>query len=55
MLLGLATLLGVAWIVGFRVLHVASPAIHVVYVLAVAAAIAHIALHSPHRPRAARV
>jgi len=47
MLLALATLFGVAWILGFHVFQVASPAIHILYVLAVAAAIAHIARNSP--------
>jgi hypothetical protein len=41
MLLLLAVILGVAWILGFGVYHVASAAIHVLLVLAVIAVILH--------------
>lgn len=41
MLLILAVLLGIAWLLGFTVFHVASAAIHVLIVLAVIAAIVH--------------
>jgi hypothetical protein len=42
MLLALAILLGLAWILGFGVFHVASAAIHVLVVLAIIAVIVHI-------------
>jgi hypothetical protein len=42
MLLALAILLGLAWILGFGVFHVASAAIHVLVVLAIVAVIVHI-------------
>ena len=41
MLLILAVLLGIAWLLGFTVFHVASGAIHLLIVLAVVAAIVH--------------
>jgi hypothetical protein len=41
MLLILAVLLGIAWLLGFTVFHVASGAIHLLIVLAVIAAIVH--------------
>ncbi|MEO6773870.1 MAG: lmo0937 family membrane protein [Kofleriaceae bacterium] len=41
MLLILAILLGVAWILGFAVFHVASAAIHILLILAVVGVIAH--------------
>jgi len=41
MLLALAILLGLAWILGFGVFHVASAAIHVLVVLAIIAVIVH--------------
>jgi hypothetical protein len=41
MLLALAILLGLAWILGFGVFHVASAAIHVLVVLAIVAVIVH--------------
>jgi hypothetical protein len=42
MLLALAILLGLAWILGFGVFHVASAAIHVLVVLAIIAVVVHI-------------
>ena len=42
MLLALAILLGLAWILGFGVFHVASAAIHVLVVLAIIAVVGHI-------------
>jgi hypothetical protein len=42
MLLALAILLGLAWILGFGVFHVASAAIHVLVVLAIIAVIVHL-------------
>jgi hypothetical protein len=42
MLLALAILLGLAWILGFGVFHVASAAIHVLVVLAIIAVIVHV-------------
>jgi len=41
MLLILAAILGIAWLLGFTVFHVASGAIHLLIVLAVIAAIVH--------------
>jgi len=41
MLLILAVILGIAWLLGFTVFHVASGAIHLLIVLAVIAAIVH--------------
>jgi len=37
----LAVILGIAWVLGFTVFHVASAAIHVLIVLAIASAIFH--------------
>ena len=42
MLLALAVILGIAWILGFGVFHVASAAIHVLVILAVVSLIAHL-------------
>ena len=42
MLLALAILLGLAWILGFGVFHVASAAIHILVVLAIIAVVVHI-------------
>lgn len=42
MLLALAILLGLAWILGFGVFHVASAAIHVLIVLAIIAVVVHL-------------
>lgn len=41
MLLILAVILGIAWLLGFTVFHVASAAIHILIVLAIIAAIVH--------------
>ena len=41
MLLALAIILGIAWLMGFTVFHVASAAIHLLIVLAIIAAIVH--------------
>ena len=41
MLLALAILLGIAWLLGFTVFHVASGAIHLLILLAVIVAIVH--------------
>lgn len=41
MLLILAVILGIAWLLGFTVFHVASGAIHLLIVLAVIAVIVH--------------
>lgn len=41
MLLILALVLGIAWVLGFTVFHVASTAIHILLVLAVVGLIAH--------------
>lgn len=41
MLLALAVILALAWILGLGVFHVASAAIHILIVVAIAAAIAH--------------
>jgi hypothetical protein len=41
MLLILAVILGIAWLLGFTVFHVASGAIHLLIILAVIAAIVH--------------
>jgi hypothetical protein len=42
MLLALAILLGLAWILGFGVFHVAGAAIHVLVVLAIVSVLVHI-------------
>lgn len=42
MLLILALILGIAWVLGFTVFHVASAAIHVLLILAVVGVIAHL-------------
>lgn len=41
MLLALATVLLVAWLLGFTVFHVASGAIHILIIIALIAAIVH--------------
>lgn len=41
MLIVLAVILGIAWVLGFTVFHVASAAIHVLVVLAIASVILH--------------
>ena len=52
MLLVLAIILGIAWVFGFTVFHVASVAIHVLLLLAVVSLIAHFLRGSAARPRA---
>jgi hypothetical protein len=42
MLIALAILLAIAWLLGFTVLHVSSAAIHVLIVLAIIVAVAHL-------------
>jgi hypothetical protein len=42
MLIALAVLLAIAWVLGFTVLHVSSAAIHVLILLAVVFAVAHL-------------
>jgi Family of unknown function (DUF5670) len=42
MLLALALILGLAWILGFGVFHVASAAIHVLVVLAIVSLVLHL-------------
>lgn len=42
MLLILALVLGIAWVLGFTVFHVASAAIHILLILAVVGVIAHL-------------
>jgi hypothetical protein len=42
MFIALAILLGLAWILGFGVFHVASAAIHVLIVLAVVSVVVHL-------------
>jgi hypothetical protein len=41
MFIALAVILGIAWLLGFTVFHVASAAIHVLVVLAIASVIFH--------------
>ncbi len=41
MLLILAIILGIAWVFGFTVFHVASAAIHILIILAIVSLIAH--------------
>ncbi|HET9625176.1 MAG TPA: lmo0937 family membrane protein [Kofleriaceae bacterium] len=41
MFLALAVLLGIAWLLGFTVFHVASGAIHILIVVAIVVAIVH--------------
>ena len=41
MLIALAIVLGIAWVLGYTVFHVASAAIHVLIVLAVVSLIMH--------------
>ncbi|MBC8132919.1 MAG: lmo0937 family membrane protein [Deltaproteobacteria bacterium] len=41
MLIILAVILGIAWLMGFTVFHVASGAIHLLVVLAIAAVVFH--------------
>lgn len=42
MLIGLAVLLALAWVLGFTVFHVSSFAIHVLILLAIVSAVAHL-------------
>lgn len=42
MFIALAVILGIAWLLGFTVFHVASAAIHVLIVLAIASVIFHL-------------
>ena len=42
MLIVLAIILGLAWVLGFTVFHVASAAIHVLIVLAVVSLVLHV-------------
>lgn len=42
MLLVLAALIGIAWLLGFTVFHVASGAIHILIVVAIVVAIVHL-------------
>ncbi len=42
MFIALAILLGLAWILGFGVFHVASAAIHVLIVLAIISVVVHL-------------
>ena len=42
MLIVLAVILGLAWVLGFTVFHVASAAIHVLIVLAVVSLVLHV-------------
>ncbi len=51
MLLVLAIVLGVAWIFGFTVFHVASAAIHILLVVAVVSLVAHFLRGSAAGPR----
>ena len=41
MLILLALILGIAWVLGFTVFHVASAALHVLIVLAIVSAVLH--------------
>ena len=41
MFIALAVILGLAWILGFGVFHVASAAVHVLVVLAIVAVVLH--------------
>lgn len=52
MLLILALILGIAWVLGFTVFHVASFAIHILIILAVVSLIAHFVRGSAAGPRA---
>jgi hypothetical protein len=52
MLLILAIILGVAWVFGFTVFHVASVAIHILLILAVVSLIAHFLRGTAAGPRA---
>jgi hypothetical protein len=49
MLLALAIVLGIAWILGFGVFHVASAAIHILIVLALLSLVVHIARRASGR------
>jgi Family of unknown function (DUF5670) len=42
MLLALAIILGIAWVLGFGVFHVASAAIHVLVILAIVSVVLHL-------------
>ena len=48
MMLALAIILGVAWLLGFAIFHVASGAIHLLIVLAAVALMVHL-LHNRRR------
>jgi len=51
MILILAVIFAVAWLLGFTVFHVASAAIHVLLVLAIASVIVHLVRgRSDHKP-----
>jgi hypothetical protein len=52
MLLILALVLGIAWVLGFTVFHVASAAIHILLILAVVGIIAHFIRGGAAGPRA---
>jgi len=41
MLLALAAIIGIAWLLGFTVFHVASGAIHILIVVALVVAVVH--------------
>ncbi|CAN5320158.1 hypothetical protein BH11MYX1_BH11MYX1_19300 [soil metagenome] len=52
MLIVLAILLGLAWVFGFTVFHVASAAIHILLILAVVSLVAHFLRGRASGPRA---
>jgi Family of unknown function (DUF5670) len=52
MLLILAIILGIAWVFGFTVFHVASAAIHVLLILAIVSLVAHFLRGTAAGPRA---
>jgi hypothetical protein len=51
MLIALAILLGLAWVFGFTVFHVASAAIHILLILAVVSLVAHFVRGGAAGPR----
>lgn len=51
MLIALAILLGLAWVFGFTVFHVASTAIHILLILAVVSLVAHFVRGGAVAPR----
>jgi len=51
MLLILAIILGIAWVFGFTVFHVASVAIHILLILAIVSLVAHFLRRSAAGPR----